>query len=200
MTTTTSTPTWTPWTSFYDSAGQAATMVATVGTGGSNVKYDLDRFILSLQDDPGAPSAGAIALSGALSVDVPEDFTLAGFLLQVDGHIDRTDGAEVLLTCSIGPNGQSRQWTVGTDDGATDTTSETDRSRSADNGNRTPAVEDSDFHLECFTSNGNLAVGTPPYPPVPPFPVTLSIQGRCRTAEDSVQIDVLSFTVVMLEL
>ena len=35
--TTTSAPTWTPWTSFYDSAGQAATMVATVGSGGDLV-------------------------------------------------------------------------------------------------------------------------------------------------------------------
>jgi hypothetical protein len=119
-------------------------------------------------------------------VDVPENFNLAGFLLQVDGHVERTDGGEALLTCSIGPSEQSRQWTVGTSD------------RTADNGNRGPVVEGSDFHLECFTSNGNLAVGTPPYPPVPPFPVTLSIQGRCRTAEDIVQIDVLTFTVVML--
>ena len=64
-------PAWAPWTSYYDSAGQAPGMVANVAGDGLNVQFLLDRFQLSLQGGQDAPFAGAAGLSGALSVDVP---------------------------------------------------------------------------------------------------------------------------------
>ena len=39
-------------------------------------------------------------------MDVPEDFVLAGFLLQVDGHVERTDGG----TGTLGPATRVLPW------------------------------------------------------------------------------------------
>ena len=178
--TTVSAPTWTPWTSYYDSTGQGPAMVASVAGDGLNVQFLLDRFVLSLQGAPDAPFAGAAGLSGALSVDVPADFNMAGFLLVVNGHLEKTPAAEAVVTCSVGHGTQSVFWPL---------SSPKDRD----------PVTGSDFHLECFTSDYNpVTVGVPPYPPLPPFPVTLSMQARRRTADDAVDISVTDFTVILL--
>jgi hypothetical protein len=181
MTTTVTAPAWAPWTSYYDSAGQGPSMVANVAGDGLNGQYRLDRFSLSLQGGQDAPFAGAAGLSGALSVDVPPDFYMVGFLLLVNGHLEKTAGSQAVVTCSIGHGTQSLSWLL-----------------AIGGGDRDP-VTGSDFRLECFTSDYNpVMVGVPPYPPLPPFPVTLSMQARRRTVDEAVDIDVTDFTVVLL--
>jgi len=98
----------------------------------------------------------------------------------VNGHLEKTPGSEAVVTCSIGHGTQSLSWPL------------------AYPRDRDP-VTGSDFHLECFTSDYNPAtVGVPPYPPLPPFPVTLSMQARRRTADEAVVMDLTDFTVVLL--
>jgi hypothetical protein len=180
MTTTVTAPVWGPWTSSYDSAGQAPAIVTSVAADGRNVRFGLDRFVLSLQGDQDAPFAGAVGLSGTLAVDVPPDVNMAGFLLVVNGHLEKTPASQATVTCSAGYGTQSQSWPLAYP---------TDRD----------PVTGSDFHLECFTDDYNPAtVGVPPYPPLPPFPVTLSMQARRRTAADAVDISVTDFTVFLL--
>src|ERR1700691_3438050 len=110
--TTVSAPTWTPWTSYYDSTGQGPAMVASVAGDGLNVQFLLDRFVLSLQGAPDAPFAGAAGLSGALSLDVPPNFNLAGFLLVVNGHLEKTPASQAVVTSSTGLRTQSMSWAL----------------------------------------------------------------------------------------
>ncbi|HEY2279069.1 MAG TPA: hypothetical protein VGI00_11985 [Streptosporangiaceae bacterium] len=181
MITTVSAPVWAPWTSYYDSAGQGPDMVTKVAGGGLSVQFLLDRFTLSVQGDQDAPFAGAAGLSGALSVDVPPDFNLLGFLLVVNGHVEKTVKSQATVTCSIGHGTQSQSWQLGIPAGDGD------------------LVTGSDFSLECFTSDYNPAtVGVPPYPPLPPFPVTVSMQARRRTADEAIDISVTDFTVILI--
>jgi hypothetical protein len=57
----------------------------------------------------------------------------------------------------------------------------------------------SDFRVECFTSDFNQAmVGIPPHPPMPPFPITISMQARRRAADESVEITVTDFSVILI--
>jgi hypothetical protein len=179
-TTTVTAPVWAPWTSYYDPAGQGPTMLTRVAADGRNVQFQLDRLILSVQGGQDDPFAGAAGLSGALSVDVPPDANLAGFLLVVNGHLEKTPASQAVVTCSIGHGTQAVSWPL------------------AYPTDRDPGTG-SDFHLECFTSDYNPAtVGAPPYPPLPPFPVTVSMQARRRTVDDAVEISVTDFTVFLL--
>jgi hypothetical protein len=188
--TTVTAPAWAPWTSYYDSTGQGPAMVTSVAADGLNVRFGLDRFSLSLQGGQDAPFAGAAVLSGALSVDVPPDFDLVGFLLLVNGALDKTPGSQAVVTCSIGHGTQSLQWPLAITGAG--------RSGSPDNANRVQ-VTSSDIRLECFTSDYNpTMVGVPPYAPLPPFPVTLSIQARRRTVDDAIEMNLTDFTVVLL--
>ncbi len=41
-------------------------------------------------------------------------------------------------------------------------------------------------------------VGVPPYPPLPPFPVTLSMQARRRKVDEAIVISVTDFTVILI--
>ena len=96
--TTVSAPAWAPWTSYYDSAGQAPGMVTNVAGDGLSVQFMLDRLTLSLQGGQDAPFAGAAGLSGALSVNVPTDFSMLGFLLVVNGHLEKTAKSQAVVT------------------------------------------------------------------------------------------------------
>jgi hypothetical protein len=178
--TTVTAPVWAPWTSYYDPAGQAPAMVASVAGDGLHVQFLLDRLVLSVQGGQDDPFAGAAGLSGALSVDVPPDVNLTGFLLVVNGHLEKTPASQAVVTCSVGHGTQSVSWPL------------------AYPTDRDPGTG-SDFHLECFTSDYNPAtVGAPPYPPLPAFPVTVSMQARRRTTDDAVEISVTDFTVFLL--
>ena len=172
---------WAPWTSYYDSTGQGPDIITKVAGDGLSVQFMLDRFTLSVQGGQDAPFAGSAGLSGALSVDVPPDFSMLGFLLVVNGHLEKTAKSQAVVTCSIGHGTQSQSWPLGIP------------SRDRD------PVTGSDFSLECFTSDYNPAmVGVPPYPALPPFPVTLSMQARRRTADEAVVIGVTDFTVILI--
>ena len=179
--TTVSAPAWAPWTSYYDSAGQAPGMVTDVAGDNLSVQFMLDRLTLSVQGGQDAPFAGAAGLSGALSVNVSPDFSMLGFLLVVNGHLEKTAKSQAVVTCSIGHGTQSQSWPLGIP------------SRDRD------PVTGSDFSLECFTSDYNPAmVGVPPYPPLPPFPVTLNMQARRRTADEAIVISITDFTVILI--
>jgi hypothetical protein len=179
--TTVSAPAWAPWTSYYDSAGQAPGMVTHVASDSLSVQFLLDRLTLSLQGGQDAPFAGAAGLSGALSVDVPPSFNMMGFLLLVNGHLEKTAASQAMVTCSIGHATQFLSWPFALP--AQD---------------RDP-VTGSDFRLECFSSDYNpTMVGVPPYPPLPPFPVTVSMQTSRRTADEAIDISITDFTVILL--
>ena len=85
------------------------------------------------------------------------------------------------MTCSIGHGAQTQTWAL-----------------SGPALDRDP-VTGSDFSLECFTSDYNPAMkGVPPYPPLPPFPVTVSMQARRRTAGEAIDISITDFTVIVV--
>ncbi len=50
------------------------------------------------------------------------------------------------------------------------------------------------------TSHRGLAsqVGVPPYPALPPFPVTVNMQARRRTADEAIVISITDFTVILI--
>ena len=189
------TPEWGPFTALYDSAGQAPNMVRTVAGDGLSVSFLLDRLTISLNTGEGAAFAGALGLSGTLSVSVPEGLNLLGFLLVVNGHVDKTDGSQALLTCSIGHGTQSIQWPLVSMAGA-------EGPGSAETAGEDPgeiSALSTDFRVECFTSDFNPAmVGVPPFPALPPFPITLGMQARRRAADEFVDLGVTDFNLILV--
>jgi hypothetical protein len=180
------------WTTLYDSAGQAPNMIRSDSANGLFVSFKMDRMSMTLQGDEDAPFAGAIGLSGTLSASMPEDFELLGFLLVVNCHVAKTAGSQALVACSIGHGTDAVAWPVGSPEG----TPSVGLSRTREE----PANEDSlfekDFRMECFTSDFNPAmVGVPPHPPLPPFPITMSMQARRRAADETVYIGITEFEV-----
>lgn len=186
---------WGSWTTRYDSAGQAPSMTQNAPDEGLSVIFTLDRLLVSLQEGENTPFAGAVGLSGELSVSVPEDFNLLGFLLAVNGHVGKTAGSQALVTCSIGHGTQSLEWPLESLSGAVSSGSSGTRGgRPGQDGTLV-----SDFRVECFTSDFNQAmVGIPPHPPMPPFPITISMQARRRAADESVEITVTDFSVILI--
>jgi hypothetical protein len=194
-----STPVWTPWTTYYDPAGQAPVMAAELAADGLSVTYQLNNFTLSLQGSNDDSLAGAVALSGVLSVDLPAQFNLAGCLLVINGTVWKTARSEAVVTGSIGSGPQYLQL-------PSSSPTLTDQSRrpadpnpdgSADRG--TGAVTESDFSLDCFTGASNpSATGPAPQPPLAPLPVTVSMQARRATADETILVTISDFSVVML--
>jgi hypothetical protein len=162
---------------------------------GLSVTFTMDRLVLSLLGGEGAPFAGAVGLAGALSVSVPEALRLVGFVLVVQGHLERSAGSQALVTCSIGHGTSTVAWPLVSLAGAE--SAEPSRTREG------PPAEDSrlsaDFRLECFTSDFNPAsVGVPPHPPLPPFPLTVSMQARRRAADEAIDLGVSDFSVILV--
>jgi hypothetical protein len=188
-------PAWGSWTTYYDSAGQAPTMLRSDADDGLSVSFTMDRLTMSLQGGEDAPFAGAVGLSGGLSVSVPEEFNLVGFLLVVNGHLEKTDGSQALLTCSIGHGAHSVEWPLVSIAGA----ESPGPSRTRGEGPGEVSTLSSDFRVECFTSDFNPAmVGVPPFPPLPPFPITVSMQARRRAADEAVDLGVTDFSVILV--
>jgi hypothetical protein len=179
--TTLTAPAWAPWTSYYDPAGQGPNIVTHVADDGLNMKFLLDRLAVSMDGSADSPFTGATALSGAVAVDLPETFDLLGFVLIANGHLEKTPGSQALVTCSIGLGTQSLPWPP---------TTASNADRNAGGG--------SDFQAECFTSASNPAlVGAAPFPPLPPVPITITIQASRSTADDAIIIDITDFTVFL---
>lgn len=186
------TPEWGPLITFYDPAGQVPGMVRTVADDGLSISFLLDRMTVSMSGGAGGAFAGAVALSGALSVTVPEDLDLLGFLLVVNGHVDRTAGSQAVVSCCLGHGANSVVWPLASLAG----TPTPDPARP---GTDRGSVASEEFRVECFTSDGNPAlVGVAPFPPLAPIPFTLSAQARRRVADEAVDIGITDFTVIVM--
>jgi len=188
-------PAWGPWTTYFDPGGVAPKMTVAVSDDGLAVQFNLAGFILTVGGGEDAPLAGATGLAGALPVEVPEEYFLAGFHLSVDdGSLTMTARSEALFTCSIGHSSTAVELPQGY------ALAPIPRNPAA-SGER-PRVEPGDgssFPAECFTADQNPAnIGVPPHPPLPPVPVNLSMQARCWGPDEQVNIEVTSFTVTLL--
>lgn len=189
MTRTTTVPTWA---TSYDSLAQAPSLVMTSGVGELGIQMLPDRLVLDLRGDNGTPMAGSFGLSGTLTFDVPEDLRLAGLLLVVDGFVSRTPGTQVALMCAIGSATTTREWRQLSVAGAVTP------DPSAKDGGSSDVVEE-DFRIECFVPEFNpTSVGVAPFAPLPPVPVTLSVQARVRAADESLHVDISAIEVLVL--
>jgi hypothetical protein len=104
-------PTWGPWTTYFDSAGVVPRMEQSVTDDGLDVTFDLTGTGLSLViGGEDASVAGAAGLAGALPVDFPQEYDLAGFRLVVNlGDLAMSRHSEALFTCSIGHSSTSME-------------------------------------------------------------------------------------------
>jgi len=175
-------PTWGPWTTYFDSAGVAPRMEQSVTDDGFAVTFDLTGTGLSLViGGEDASVAGAAGLAGALPVDFPKEYDLAGFRLAVNlGDLAMSRRSEALFTCSIGHSSTSMELPPSfLSDFRRDQTSPVAGS----------------FEPECFTGDENTIIGGTP---LPPLPITLSMQARSWGANEFVNMQVTRFTVQLL--
>lgn len=187
-------PAWGQWTTFYDSVGQVPTMVRDDSEDGLVVAFGMDRMELSVQGGPDAPFAGAIGLSGALSVSMPDDYPLVGFLLIVSGNLVKSLGSAAAVSCSLGHTTKSIEWPLGRPEGL----------KAPDPGaGEEPFPEgsflDTGFNVVCFVDDTRPGqVGQPPFPQLPPLPITVSLQARRRFEDESVILNVTEFQVLVV--
>jgi hypothetical protein len=166
-------------------------MTLAVSPDGLAVQFNLAGFSLAIGGREDAPLAGATGLAGALPVDVPRDYFLAGFHLVVDdGFLLMTPHSEALFTCSIGHSSTAVELPKGYALAPIPTNPPASGER--------PRFEPGDgasFPAECFTGDANTAiVGIP----LPPLPITLSMQARCWGPDELVNMEVTSFTISLL--
>jgi hypothetical protein len=186
-------PAWGSWTTFYDSVGQAPAMTRADSEDGLVVAFGMDRLVLDLRADEEAPSAGAIGLSGGLSVTIPDQFLLVGFLLVVNGELSMSLGGEASVTGSIGSATRSVEWPIASPAGTPDPR------RSSDDAAPASLMIETGFRVECFTRDTPPgAAGAPPFPPLPPLPITVSLQGRRRFVDEFVRVAISGFEVLVL--
>jgi hypothetical protein len=187
-------PAWGEWTTFYDSAGQVPTMARHDSEDGLVVAFGMDRMELNVQGGPDAPFAGAMGLSGSLSVTMPDDYPLVGFLLIVSGNLDKSLGSAAAVSCSIGHTTKSIEWTLGRAAGL--------KTPDPDAGEQ-PFPEGSflqtGFNVVCFVDDTRPGgVGQPPFPQLPPLPITVSMQARRRFVDEAVILNVTEFQVLVV--
>jgi len=190
-------PDWGPLITFYDPTGQVPEMARTVSDDGMSIAFTLDRMTIGLNGDESDPFAGAVALSGALSVALPEDLNMLGFLLVVNGHLDRTPGSQAVVSCFLGHGADSIVWPLKSMAGKPTP----DPDEPGDDGQHTDRgiLLSEEFRVECFTSEGNPAsVGVAPFPLFAPIPFTISAHARRRVADEAVDIGITDFTVVVI--
>ena len=188
-------PTWGAWTTHYDPVGQAPTMTRFDDENSRIVSFGMDRLELDLGSGQDAPFAGAIGLSGALAVNIPDEFPLLGFLLIVNGQITKTPGTEATVTCSLGPTSRSVEWLLDRPGGLKDPPT----SGSDDDGTMSDELFDRGFSVQCLMlDNRPGAVGQPPFPPVPPVPITVSLQARRRFADEFAHMTIVGFDVLIV--
>jgi hypothetical protein len=189
-------PAWGDWTTHYDPVGQASTMTRFDDESGLIVSFGMDRLELDLGSGQDAPFAGAVGLSGALAVRIPDEFPLLGFLLIVNGQITKTPGVEATVTCSLGPTSRSIEWLVDRPGGLPDPPP------SDAVGNQ--AVADDELFDRGFSMQGLMldnrpgAVGAAPFPPVPPVPITVSLQARRRFMDEFAHLTIGGFDVLIV--
>jgi hypothetical protein len=193
---TTDGPAWGAWTTHYDPVGQAPSMTRFDDESGLIVSLGMDRLELDLRSGQDEPFTGAIGLSGALAVGVPDEFPLLGFLLIVNGQITKTPGVEATVSCSLGHTSHAIEWPVDRPGGLQDPPpSDTggDEALSDDE------VFDRGFSVQCLMlDNRPGAVGAAPFPPVPPVPVTVGLQARRRFADEFAHLTITGFDVLIV--
>jgi hypothetical protein len=187
-------PAWGEWTTFYDSAGQVPTMARSDSEDGLVVEFGMDRLELNVQGGPDAPFAGALGLSGSLSVTMPDEYPLVGFLLIVSGNLDKSLGSAAAVSCSLGHTTKSIEWPVGRPEGLTDP-----KSLGPDKPFPEGSFLETGFNVVCFVDDTRPGgVGQPPYPQLPPLPITVSMQARRRFVDEAVILSVTGFQVLVV--
>ena len=187
-------PEWGEWTTFYDSAGQVPTMTRNDSEDGLVASFGMDRLELNVQGGPDAPFAGAMGLSGSLSVTMPDDYPLVGFLLIVRGHLVQSLGSEAAVSYSIGHATKSIEWPLGSVSGL--------KAPGPDAGEE-PFPEgsflDTSFNAVSFLEDTRPGgVGQPPFPQLPPLPITISAQARRRFVDESIILTIVEFEVLIV--
>ena len=187
-------PVWGQWTTFYDSAGQVPTMLRSDSEDGLVASFGMDRLQLDIQGGPDAPFAGAMGLSGSLSVSMPDDYPLVGFLLIVRGLLVKSLGSGAAVSGSIGHATKSVEWPLGSVSGL----------KAPDpDAQDAPFPEgsflDTGFNITCFLDDTRPGgVGQPPYPQLPPLPITISAQVRRRFEDEAIILTVSEFEVLIV--
>jgi hypothetical protein len=189
-------PAWGQWTTFYDPAGQVPSMARSDSEDGLVVSFTFDRMQLDVQGYQDAPFAGAMGLSGALSVSMPDDYHLAGFLLIVRGSLTKSLGSGAALSCSIGHATKTIEWPL-------DSVSGIKTAGPSNTGQEEPFPEgsflDTSFNSVCFMADTPPGrVGQPPFPQLPPLPITMSMQARRRFVDEAVTITITGFEALIL--
>jgi hypothetical protein len=134
-------------------------------------------------------------MAGELTVSVPEQLDLIGFLLVVNGHIERTPGTQAVVMCALGSASRSNEWPLSSIAGAVSSPNSNPGDGAADDA----SMLDAEFRLEAFMSDFNPAmVGEPPFPPLPAFPITMSAQARRRAVDEAVGLTITDFRVIIL--
>lgn len=188
-------PAWGAWTTLYDPVGQEPSMARFDDETGLIVNFGTDRLELDLGSGEDVPFAGAVGLSGALAVSIPDEFPLLGFLLIVNGQITKTLGVEATVTCSLGHTSHAIEWPVDRPGGLEDPPpSDTESGEAVSND-----LFDRGFSVQCLMlDNRPGAVGAPPFPPVPPVPITVSLQARRRFVDEFALLRITGFDVLIV--
>jgi hypothetical protein len=193
---TTDGPAWGAWTTHYDPVGQAPSMTRFDDESGLIVSLGMDRLELDLRSGRDEPFTGAIGLSGALAVRVPDEFPLLGFLLIVNGQVTRTPGVEATVTCSLGHTSHAIEWPVDRPGGLQDPPPSDTGGEDALSDDE---VFDRGFSVQCLMlDNRPGSVGAAPFPPVPPVPVTVGLQARRRFADEFAHLTITGFDVLIV--
>jgi hypothetical protein len=179
-------PTFGPFTIHVDSAGQEPTITIDVAKDGRAAQLGMDKLVLELP--AGDVRSGVVVLSGSLAVTVPERLNLVGFLLSVDGQVSRTPGTQTLVSAAIGGSSQVLEGPLLSISGVPENAEETD-----------DFLTTTDFALTCHTLDFNpVNLGVAPHQPLPPIPITVVLQGRCRLPEETVNMSITTVTVSVL--
>jgi hypothetical protein len=187
-------PKWGAWTTFYDSAGQVPTMARADSEDGIVASFGMDRLELNVGGDQDAPFAGAMGLSGSLSVTMPDEYPLLGFLLIVRGNLLKSLGSEAAVSYSIGHATKSIEWPLGSVSGLKDPGPDAGEEPLPEG-----SILDISFNAVSFLEDTRPGgVGQPPYPQLPPLPITISAQARRRFVDESIILTILEFEVVIV--
>ncbi|MBI4941707.1 MAG: hypothetical protein HY830_13250 [Actinobacteria bacterium] len=193
-------PIWSTWQPQIDSAGLIPGLSIEPASDGLVMTAGFSTPFLAAGD--GQPLASVAAFGGSFSIEMTDDFPLAGFMLLVRGDLTKTKGSSVSLTCSVGQGVHTRHWPMSK---ASSSPGRGDRRRDepADPTDFVTVDDPLDvndfFSIECFASDFHPSlVGAPPYPAFPPLPVTLTAQARCRADFDHVRLDIINIDIKVL--
>jgi len=196
-------PAWGHWTTFYDSLGQAPSMGRSDSEDGLVASFTMDRMVMEIQGDQDAPFAGGFGLSGALSVSMPDDFSLLGFLLIVRGTIVKSPRSQAAVSCSIAHSTHSIEWpfhsavrvTPPKVGGTTPKPSDAEEEPSPEG-----SFLETDFIVNCIVGDTRPGgVGQPPFPQLPPLPITIAVQARRRFVDEAIIINITEFEALIVK-